>query len=58
MTEIAKRIMKAYEAEDTYNFPKDGVVSAIRELVNQLQHAPGVIMIADVLELCEELEAL
>jgi len=58
MTERAQRIMKAYEAEDTYNFPKDGVVSAIRELVNQLQHAPGVIMIADVLELCDELEKL
>jgi hypothetical protein len=34
MTERAQRIMKAYEAEDTYNFPKDGVVSAIREIAN------------------------
>ena len=58
MTERAQRIMKAYQTDDTYDFPKDGVVSAIRELVNQLQHAPGVIMIADVLELCDELEEL
>ena len=58
MTERAQRIMRAYQTDDTYDFPKDGVVSAIRELVNQLQHAPGVIMIADVLELCDELEKL
>ena len=58
MTKRAKRIMKAYEAEDTYNFPKDGVVSAIRELVNQLQQGNGMISAPDVLELCEELDAL
>jgi len=34
------------------------IAVALREVVNQLQHAPGVIMIADVLELCDELEAL
>ena len=50
--------MEAYEAEDTYNFPKDGVAAALRETINQLQQSPGVIMCADVLELCEELEAL
>jgi hypothetical protein len=58
MTERAKKIMRAYEAEDTYNFPKDGVVAALRETINQLQQSPGVIMCADVLELCEELEKL
>ena len=58
MTERAKNIMEAYEAEDTYNFPKDGVVAALREVINQLQQSPGVIMCADVLELCDELEAL
>ena len=58
MTERAKRIMKAYEAEDTYNFPKDGVVSAIRELINQLQQGNAMISAPDVLELCEEIEAL
>jgi 3-deoxy-D-arabino-heptulosonate 7-phosphate (DAHP) synthase class II len=58
MTERAHKVWEAYEAEDTYNFPKDGVVAALREVINQLQQSPGVIMCADVLELCEELEAL
>jgi len=58
MTERAQKVWEAYEAEDTYNFPKDGVAAAIREVINQLQQSPGVIMCADVLELCEELEAL
>ena len=58
MSERAKRIMKAYEAEDTYNFPKDGVVSAIREVINQLQQGNGMISAPDVLELCDELEKL
>jgi len=58
MTERAKKIMKAYEAEDTYNFPKDGVVSAIREVINQLQQGNAMISAPDVLELCEEIEKL
>jgi len=58
MTDAAYKVWEAYEAEDTYNFPKDGVVAAIREVINQLQQSPGVIMCADVLELCDELEAL
>ena len=58
MTERAQRIMEAYKAEDTYNYPQDGVAAALREVINQLQQSPGVIMCADVLELCEELEAL
>jgi len=56
MTERAQKVWEAYEAEDTYNFPKDGVVAALRETINQLQQSPGVIMCADVLELCDELE--
>jgi 3-deoxy-D-arabino-heptulosonate 7-phosphate (DAHP) synthase class II len=58
MTERAQRIMKAYKAEDPYNYPNDGVAAALREVINQLQQSPGVIMCADVLELCEELEKL
>jgi hypothetical protein len=58
MTERAQRIMEAYKAEDTYNFPNDGVAAALREVINQLQQSPGVIMCADVLELCEEIEKL
>ena len=34
------------------------MVATLREVINQLQQSPGVIMCADVLELCEELEAL
>ena len=34
------------------------MVATLREVINQLQRSPGVIMCADVLELCEELEAL
>jgi hypothetical protein len=67
MTERAQRIMEAYRAEDTYNFPNDGVAAALREVVNQLEntyeiktgiHRTGMIFCADVLELCEELETL
>jgi hypothetical protein len=61
MTERAKRIMKAYEAEDTYNFPKDGVAAALREVINQLQQGTivgSVITCYDLLELCEEIEKL
>ena len=62
--EVAQAVMKAYEAEDTYNFPKDGVVAAFREAVNQLQYqnfGEGVDMIVDahsLYELADELEAL
>jgi hypothetical protein len=58
MTERAKKIMKAYEAEDTYNFPKDGVAAAIREVINQLQQGNAMISAPDVLELCEEIGKL
>jgi DNA-binding transcriptional regulator YhcF (GntR family) len=56
MTERAKRIMKAYEAEDTYNFPKDGVAAAIREIVEELKYIG--ITEKNILELADELEAL
>jgi hypothetical protein len=32
--------------------------AVLREVINQLQQSPGVIMCADVLKLCEELEDL
>ena len=32
--EVAQAVMKAYEAEDTYNFPKDGVAAAIRAVAD------------------------
>jgi hypothetical protein len=64
MTDRAQKIMKAYEAEDTYNFPKDGVAAALREVVHQLQYynfGEGEDMILDaraILDVVDELEAL
>ena len=50
MTIRAQEVMKAYEAEDTYNFPKDGVVAALRYVADrlytdwgELQHPASVI---------------
>ncbi len=56
MTERAKKIMRAYEAEDTYNFPKDGVVAVIRKVVEELKYIG--ITEKNILELADELEAL
>ena len=65
--ERAHKVWEAYEAEDTYNFPKDGVVAVLREVINQLQYdntdwdAPDdhmIIDVKDILKLIEELEAL
>ena len=67
MTERAQKIWEAYEAEDTYNFPKDGVVAVIREIVNEYQYyqfceeegVEAMVVDARVLyELADELEAL
>ena len=67
MTERAKKIMEAYEAEDTYNFPKDGVAAAIRAIVNEHQYyqfcddAGVEDMVVDarlLYELADELENL
>jgi hypothetical protein len=50
MTIRAQEVMRAYEAEDTYNFPKDGVVAALRYVADRLytdweglQHPASVI---------------
>jgi hypothetical protein len=60
MTERAQKIMKAYEAEDTYNFPNDGVATAIRVVAERLytdlgemQHPSGVLE-----EIADEVDAL
>ena len=67
MTKRAQKIWEAYEAEDTYNFPKDGVVAVIREIVNEYQYyqfceeegVEDMVVDARVLyELADELEAL
>ena len=56
MTERAQRIMKAYEAEDTYNFPNDGVAAAIRAIADRFpteKHPYDALY-----EIANELEAL
>ena len=37
---------------------RGGFAAALREVVNQLQQSPGVVMCYDILELCDELEVL
>ena len=37
---------------------RGGFAAALREVVNQLQQSPGVVMCYDILELCDELETL
>jgi len=66
MTERAQRIMEAFYltfADKRQDFiieklNDDAIANVLREVINQLQQSPGVIMCADVLKLCEELEAL
>jgi len=60
MTIRAKQIMKAYEAEDTYNFPKDGVVAAIREVADRLCTDLGELQcpIEVLREIADEVDAL
>jgi hypothetical protein len=64
MTERAQKIYDAWN--DVYNLQREcyahhipsALAATLREVINQLQQSPGVIMCADVLELCEELEEL
>lgn len=58
MTIRAQEVMRAYEAEDTYNFPKDGVVAALRYVADRLYTDWGELQHpADVLnEIANELE--
>ncbi len=54
--ERAQKIMRAYEAEDTYNFPNDGVAAALRKVVEELKYIG--ITEKNILELADEVEAL
>ena len=64
MTKKAQAVADAIEevrfdwGDMEQSHPHTIAVAALREVINQLQQSPGVIMCADVLELCEELEAL
>jgi 3-deoxy-D-arabino-heptulosonate 7-phosphate (DAHP) synthase class II len=59
MSERAQKIYDAWEEEwlkqkDFYE--NRSLAAAFKELINQLQVSPGIIMCPDILELCEELE--
>ena len=60
MTERAQKVKEAFWENTKYPDDLDewNLTNALREAINQLQQSPGVIMCADVLELCEELEVL
>ncbi len=66
MKDTAQKVWEAYEAEDTYNFPKDGVAAALREVVIEvilkyMQYAEWEIVnkiMEDINELADELEKL
>ena len=60
MTERAQKVKEAFWENTEYPDDLDewNLTNALREVINQLQQSPGVIMCADVLELCDELEAL
>ena len=60
MTDIktkADKVLSAYY-DDLAHDPAFHLTGILRETINQLQQSPGVIMCADVLELCEEIEKL
>jgi hypothetical protein len=56
----SEALMTPVENFSTYldNDSRKIIASVLRETINQLQQSPGVIMCADVLELCEEIENL
>ena len=66
MTERAQTIREAFYltfADKRQDFiieklNDDAIANVLRETINQLQQSPGVIMCPDMLELCDELEAL
>jgi hypothetical protein len=60
MTERAQKVKEAFWENTKYPDDLDewNLANALRETINQLQQSPGVIMCADVLELCEEIEKL
>ena len=60
MTTRAQEVMKAYEAEDTYNFPKDGVVAVLRYVADRLCTDWGELEdpIEILREIADEVEAL
>jgi hypothetical protein len=60
MTERAQKVKEAFWGNTEYPDDLDewNLANALREVINQLQQSPGVIMCSDLLELCEEIEKL
>ncbi len=60
MTERAQKVKEAFWENTEYPDDLDewNLANALREVINQLQQSPGVIMCSDLLELCEEIEKL
>ena len=66
MTERAQKVMDEFystfanERQDfiVQKLNNDAIANVLREVINVLQVSPGVIMCADLLELCEEIEKL
>lgn len=59
MTVRAQKIYDVWEEEYCLQKPfheHRALAVAFKELINQLQVSPGIIMCPDVLELCEELK--
>ncbi len=57
MKEKARKVFSHYYYDPQHD-PTLNLTDAFREVINQLQVSPGVIMCADFLELCEEIENL
>jgi hypothetical protein len=66
MKDQAQKVWEAYEEEDTYNFPKDGVSAALREVVMEvvlpyMQYAEWEIVhkiMEDINKVADEIETL
>ena len=62
MTELSPQAQAIIDAADEVfsngGTIRGGFAASLREVVNQLQQSPGVVMCYDILELCDELEAL
>lgn len=60
MTDMKTKVDKVLSAyyDDESRDPAFHLTDILREVINVLQVSPGVIMCADLLELCEEIEKL
>jgi len=61
MTERAQQIWEAFCGEliqEPTDDMKEALATALCEVINQLQQSPGAVMCYDILDVCNELEAL